>query len=60
MHKDEVKGGAKDAMGAVKQAVGKATDNPKLHAEGTADRIEGKTQKAAGELKEGARDILKK
>jgi len=59
MHKDEVKGAAKDMKGSVKQAVGKATDNPKLEAEGTADRVEGKMQKGAGEVKDAARDALK-
>lgn len=60
MHKDEIEGAAKDMKGAVKQGVGKATDNERLQAEGTADRVEGKVQKGVGGLKEGAREALKK
>ncbi|MDZ4372378.1 MAG: CsbD family protein [Phenylobacterium sp.] len=60
MHKDEAKGAAKDMAGAVKQAVGKATGDENLRAEGTADRVEGKVQKGVGALKEGAREALKK
>ena len=44
MHKDEVKGGAKQARGAVKDAVGKATGDRKLQADGKADKVEGKVQ----------------
>ncbi|ODT85658.1 CsbD family protein [Phenylobacterium sp. SCN 70-31] len=60
MHKDEAKGAAKDAVGAVKQAVGKATGDERLQAEGAAERVEGKVQKGVGALKEAARDVLKK
>src|SRR5690606_26596289 len=48
MHKDEVKGAAKEARGHVKDAVGKATGDSKLRADGAADKVEGKVQKAAG------------
>lgn len=60
MHKDEAKGAAKDIKGAIKEAAGKATDNPELAAEGSADRVEGKVQKGVGALKDAARDVLKK
>lgn len=60
MHKDEVKGSAKEARGAVKDAIGKATGDKKLQADGAADKVEGKVQKTAGEIKEAARDALKK
>ena len=59
MHKDEVKGAAKQARGAVKDAVGKATGDQKLRADGAADKVEGAVQKAAGKVKEAARDALK-
>jgi len=59
MHKDEVKGAAKDAKGAVKEAAGKATGNERLQAEGAADRVAGKIQKGVGSVKDGARDALK-
>ncbi|MBX3484226.1 CsbD family protein [Phenylobacterium sp.] len=60
MHKDEAKGAAKDIKGSIKEAVGKATDNPDLAAEGAAERVEGKIQKGVGALKEAARDVLKR
>ncbi len=59
MHKDTVKGAAKDAAGSIKQAAGKATGNERLEAEGTADRVSGKVQKGVGNLKDAARDALK-
>jgi uncharacterized protein YjbJ (UPF0337 family) len=60
MHKDEIKGAAKDATGSVKEAAGKATGNERLEAEGGAERLEGKIQKGVGSLKDAARDALKK
>lgn len=59
MHKDEMKGAAKDAKGTIKEAAGRATNDPNLEAEGSADRIEGKVQKGVGSLKDAARDVLK-
>jgi uncharacterized protein YjbJ (UPF0337 family) len=60
MHKDEAKGAAKDIKGAMKEAAGKATDNERLEAEGSAERVEGKIQKGVGALKDAARDMLKR
>jgi uncharacterized protein YjbJ (UPF0337 family) len=60
MHKDEMKGSAKDAKGSVKEAAGKATGDERLEAEGVADRTAGKVQKGVGNLKEAARSALKK
>ncbi len=60
MHKDEMKGAARDAKGAIKEAAGKATGNERLEAEGVADRAAGKLQKGVGNLKEAARTALKK
>ena len=59
MHKDEMKGAAKDAKGSMKEAAGKATGNERLEAEGVADRTAGKVQKGVGALKEAARNALK-
>ena len=59
MHKDEIKGAAKDAAGSMKEGLGKATGNDKMAAEGAAERIEGKVQKGVGSLKDAARDALK-
>jgi uncharacterized protein YjbJ (UPF0337 family) len=60
MHKDEAKGAAKDVKGSIKEAAGKATGNERLEAEGVSDRVAGKVQKGDGNLKEAARDALKK
>jgi len=59
MHKDQIKGAAKDAAGSMKEGLGKATGNDKMAAEGAAERIEGKVQKGVGSLKDAARDALK-
>jgi uncharacterized protein YjbJ (UPF0337 family) len=60
MHKDEVKGAAKEARGHVKDAVGRATGDDKLRVDGAADKAEGAIQKGVGKVKEAARDALKK
>ncbi len=59
MHKDTIKGAAKEAVGSVKQAAGKATGNRRLEAEGAIEKTEGKIQKGVGEVKDAARDALK-
>jgi uncharacterized protein YjbJ (UPF0337 family) len=59
MHKDQIKGAAKDAAGSVKEGVGKATGNDRLAAKGAAERVEGKVQKGVGSLKDAARGALK-
>jgi uncharacterized protein YjbJ (UPF0337 family) len=59
MHKDEIKGAAKDISGSAKEAAGKATGNDRLAAEGASERVEGKVQKGVGALKDAARDALK-
>ena len=59
MHKDEIKGAARDAKGSLKEAAGKATGNERLEAEGVAEKTAGKIQKGVGNLKEAARNALK-
>jgi uncharacterized protein YjbJ (UPF0337 family) len=59
MHKDEMKGAAKDAKGSIKEGVGKATGNDRMAAEGASERVAGKVQKGVGSLKDAARDALK-
>lgn len=60
MHKDSLKGAAKDAMGSAKQTLGKATGDERMEAEGAAEKTEGKIQKGVGDLKDAARSALKK
>ncbi|MFV3129118.1 CsbD family protein [Niveispirillum sp. KHB5.9] len=54
-----IKGKLNEAKGAVKKAVGKATDDPALELEGRADKAKGKAQQAAGHLKEAARAVTR-
>ena len=60
MHKDEIKGAAKDAKGSMKEGLGKAIGNDRMAAEGAAERVEGKMQKGVGQMKGAARDMLNK
>ena len=59
MNKDRIAGSAKQAKGAVKEAVGKAVGDSKLVAEGKSDKAEGKIQNAVGGLKDAVKDALK-
>jgi uncharacterized protein YjbJ (UPF0337 family) len=59
MDKDRVAGSAKQAKGAVKEAVGKVTGDAKLQGEGKADKVAGKVQNAVGGVKDAARDAIK-
>ena len=60
MHKDEIKGVAKQARGSIKDAVGKVTGDSKLRADRAVDKAEGKVQQAVGKAKDTVRDALKK
>jgi uncharacterized protein YjbJ (UPF0337 family) len=59
MHKDTMKGAAKDAKGSMKEAMGKATGDERMQAEGASEKMAGKVQKGVGNLKDAARDTLK-
>ena len=48
---DKVKAAGNKAAGAVKEAVGKATDNERLVAEGKAQKAKGTAQDIAGSIK---------
>jgi uncharacterized protein YjbJ (UPF0337 family) len=50
--KDQAEGLFHAAKGAVKEAAGKLTDNPKLQAEGTNEKIAGKVQEKVGQVKQ--------
>lgn len=58
VNKDQVKGVAKQASGAVKQAAGKAVGNDHLRAEGTAEKVAGKVQKTVGDAKQKIKNAL--
>lgn len=53
---DKIKGVTNEAVGNVKQATGKATDNPRLRAEGVVQERKGEVQQAVGK----AKDTVKK
>jgi uncharacterized protein YjbJ (UPF0337 family) len=57
MNKDQVKGRAKEAKGAIKEATGKAVGNKDMENEGSVEKSTGKVQAGYGDLK---RDINKK
>src|SRR6516164_6841870 len=48
MNREEIKGAAREAAGKVKQAVGKATGDRKLEAEGFAEKTKGKLERKVG------------
>jgi uncharacterized protein YjbJ (UPF0337 family) len=49
--KDQVKGKAHEVKGAVKEKLGRATNNPNLEAEGQDENLAGKVQKKVGQVK---------
>jgi uncharacterized protein YjbJ (UPF0337 family) len=59
MHKDQIKGAAKDMKGSMKEAAGKATGDRRMEAEGASEKTMGKLQKGVGNLKDAARNALK-
>jgi uncharacterized protein YjbJ (UPF0337 family) len=60
MNNDRVAGTAKQAEGAVKEAIGKITGDTKTQTEGAAEKAEGKVQNAAGGAKDTERDATNK
>ncbi|GAB2473354.1 MAG: CsbD family protein [Comamonas sp.] len=60
MNKDQVAGKIKDVAGGVRATVGRAIDSPTEVAKGKALEVEGKLQKAAGDIKEAVKDATKK
>jgi uncharacterized protein YjbJ (UPF0337 family) len=49
--KDKVEGTLHEAKGNLKVMAGRMTDNPKLKAEGTAEKTAGKIQEKFGQVK---------
>ncbi len=56
MDKDRVKGAIDDAAGRVKRQVGEWTGDSGAQAEGAAQQVKGKAEKAWGTVKDAARD----
>ncbi|MCB5408690.1 CsbD family protein [Pseudogemmobacter faecipullorum] len=57
---DKIKGLANEVTGNVKQAVGKATGNEKLQAEGARQELKGEAQQALGKAKDGVKKTIDK
>lgn len=51
MNRDELEGKAQVLEGKIKQAAGDLTNNPRLHDEGVADEVAGRTQDTVGRVK---------
>ena len=49
--KDQAEGTFHELKGKAKEIAGKLSDNPKLEAEGTGEKIAGKVQKKVGQAK---------
>jgi uncharacterized protein YjbJ (UPF0337 family) len=50
--RDKAEGKFHEVKGKIKEVAGELSDNPKLEAEGTDEKIAGKVQKKIGEVKE--------
>ena len=56
---DKAKGLANEAVGNIKQGVGKATDNDKMRAEGVVQEKKGEDQQAVGKTKDAVKKATK-
>lgn len=57
MNKDNLKGSMDDAAGRAKRQVGEWTGDSQTQAEGAAQQVKGKVEKAWGNVKDAARDM---
>ncbi len=57
---DKISGVTNEAVGNVKQGVGKAVGNDRLQAEGKVQEIKGEGQQAMGKAKEAVKDSVNK
>lgn len=53
---DKIKGAANEAMGNVKQGVGRATGSKKTEAEGAAQEVKGEAQQLKGKAKSAVKN----
>lgn len=60
MNEHQVKGKLKEGAGEVQEHVGRALGDRTQEAKGHAREMEGKAQKKAGDLKEAAKEVVKK
>jgi len=57
---DRTKAKSQEAKGVVKETVGKITDNPRLKAEGKADKFAGKVKDAVAQVIDASHDASEK
>jgi uncharacterized protein YjbJ (UPF0337 family) len=57
MDKDRVKGTVDDTVGRAKRQVGEWTGDTRTQAEGAAQQVKGKAEKAWGNVKDAVRDV---
>jgi uncharacterized protein YjbJ (UPF0337 family) len=57
---DKIKGMANEAMGNVKQGIGKVVGNDKLKVEGAMQEGKGEAQQAVGKAKDAVKNIVDK
>ena len=55
---DKLKGLANEAVGNLKEGVGKVTGNDRLVAEGKAQELKGEAQRTVGEAKDGVASVV--
>ena len=60
MDRQRIKGMSDQAKGSMKEALGKATGNTRLQAEGKMEKAKGKVENAVGRAKDTLRDHLSK
>ena len=54
---DKIRNRSRLSRGRAKQKIGRATNNPRLQAEGLADRVSGGARQLGEELKDAGKDI---
>ena len=57
MNQDNVKGSMDDAAGRAKRQIGEWTGDSETQADGAAQQVKGKVEKAWGNVKDAARDL---
>jgi len=58
MNQDQIKGQAKNALGKVQEAAGKAFNSKEQQAKGLAKQVEGKTQAEYGNAKQTIKEVV--
>jgi uncharacterized protein YjbJ (UPF0337 family) len=60
MNKDQVKGSIKDVVGKLQEEAGQVVGSTEQQRKGINKQVEGKTQKAIGDIEEAVKDAGKK